>query len=184
MNTKIFKRCNLGRGPAVWLSPVDGEHVVSEDLSECQLVYWRLGLHLRQPRLAHLQAGTVQLWRTGSRLTSKIWKCIFVKQTYFNEIIRESFQKFHNKIYHSQSFNVERVRLSLSKKVTYLINPRIYLDIIPWTSKRTTLVLLFAFWARLACVLKMSRNLLARPEVAIFPVPSCNLFWLSQSSLN
>ena len=34
--------------------------------------------------------------------------------------------------------------------------------------KSTTLVLLLLFWAKLACVLRISRHLFARPEVAIF----------------
>ena len=61
MNTKIFKRCDLGRGPAAILGPVNGQHVVSEHFAECELVDWRLGLHLCQAGLSHLQSGTVQL---------------------------------------------------------------------------------------------------------------------------
>ena len=61
MNTKIFKGRDLGRGPAVRLGPVYGQHVVSKHFAECELVNWRLGLHLCQAGLSHRQSGTVQL---------------------------------------------------------------------------------------------------------------------------
>ena len=54
METEVLKWSDLRGGPAFLFIPVNGQHVVGENLPEGQLVDGRLRLHLLQTGLADL----------------------------------------------------------------------------------------------------------------------------------
>ena len=54
MHTEVLERSYLRSSPSLLFIPVDGQHVVREDLPEGQLVDWGLGSHLGQAGLTDL----------------------------------------------------------------------------------------------------------------------------------